>query len=143
MNLRARRSSERRRYCLGSESDIARIFRVHRATISRIAAEARAMSAEARSVSCRFLAAKSTGLGDGPVSIELASLGAFGRNGAYRTEKLTLSRYQEVAAHAVAQPIDRSCFPDRHFWHVGYDKANPHAQPEVADPRVAKFKQTV
>jgi hypothetical protein len=58
MNLRARRSSERRRYSLGSDSDIARIFRVHRATIRRIAAKARAMPAEARSDSCRFLASQ-------------------------------------------------------------------------------------
>jgi hypothetical protein len=36
MNLRARRSSERHRYCLSSDPDIARIFRVDRATISRI-----------------------------------------------------------------------------------------------------------
>jgi len=36
MNLRARRSSERHRYRLSSDSDIARIFRVDRATISRI-----------------------------------------------------------------------------------------------------------
>jgi TnpA family transposase len=34
----------------------------------------------------------------------------------------------------VAQPIDRKCFPDRHFWHVGYDKAVLAAAPRQFVP---------
>jgi hypothetical protein len=58
------------------------------------AAKASAMSAEARSFPADFLPAKSTRRGDGPVSIELAPLGAFGRKVRVALKKLTLSQYQ-------------------------------------------------
>jgi hypothetical protein len=38
-------------------------------------------------------------------------------------KKLTLSQYQQVAAHTAVQLFEINRFSDRHFWHEDDDKA--------------------
>jgi hypothetical protein len=38
-------------------------------------------------------------------------------------KKLNLQLYQNVIRWHETQLIERAHFPDRHFWHEGYDKA--------------------
>jgi hypothetical protein len=55
-----------------------------------------------------------------------------------KPKKLNLPIYQSVIRHTRLQHIEISCFPDRHFWHRGYDKAIQRAlklAEECADAR--------
>ncbi len=56
--------------------------------------------------------------------VQLAAAGILGRpKAARRNEKLNLQLNQRVTVPYTMQRIEFTCFPDRHFWHGGYDKA--------------------
>src|SRR5271165_6519790 len=59
-----------------------------------------------------------------PLQIKSAPPTAFGcRRPGVELKKLTLSRYQRVAAPTARQVFEITCFSDRHFWHEDDDKA--------------------
>ena len=47
----------------------------------------------------------------------------FPRNYVVKLKKLNLNYIMTLSGGAMAQLIEITHFPDRHFWHRGYDKA--------------------